>query len=220
MTATRASADVVAALRRVGIIPVVRAPSADVAVRVAETLFEAGIPVAEITMTVPDAFAVIGTVARRFAGRMLVAAGTVTDAEAARRAIDAGAEVVVTPCLVPEVIAAARAAGITVIAGALTPSEVFQAAGAGADLVKVFPAQSVGGAAYIRALRAPFPAIPLVPTGGVRLETVGDFLDAGAAALGVGGELVRRDALERGDYDAIGALARRFVRAVGAARGA
>jgi 2-dehydro-3-deoxyphosphogluconate aldolase/(4S)-4-hydroxy-2-oxoglutarate aldolase len=107
--ATRASADIVATLRDVGIIPVVRARSADAAVRVAETLVEAGIPVAEITLTVPDAVGVIGTVARRFAGRMLVAAGTVTDADAARRAIDAGAEVVVTPCLVPEVIAAARA---------------------------------------------------------------------------------------------------------------
>ena len=212
------TADVVATIRDVGIIPVIRAPSADIALRVVETLFEAGLPVTEITMAVPGALEVIATVTRRFGREMLVAAGTVTDAETVRRVIDAGAEMVVSPCLIPEVIAASRAAGVAVMAGALTPTEVFEAASAGADLVKIFPAESVGGPRYIRALRAPFPTIPLVPTGGVSLETVGDFLRAGSAAVGVGAELVPRAALERGHYDAIGSLAKQFVHAVRAAR--
>lgn len=214
----RSRTDVGAMLRRVGIIPVVRAPSAHSAVRVAETLFEAGLPIAEITMTVPDALEAIATVTRRLGGRMLVGAGTVTDADTVRSATGAGAEFVASPCLIPQVISAANAAGVIVLAGALTPTEIFVAANAGADLVKVFPVQSVGGAAYIRAVRAPFPEIPLVPTGGVSLETIGELLRAGAAAVGVGGEMISRDALERGDYASIGSLAARHVQAVATAR--
>jgi len=202
----------------VGVIPVIRVDSAEVAMRVVDALVDAGLPVAEITMTVPDALDAISQVARRLFGRVLVGAGTVTDAETVRRAVDAGAEFIVSPCLVPDVVAAARAANVAVLPGALTPTEVQQAAQAGADLVKVFPAQAVGGASYIRALRGPFPLVPLVPTGGVSLQTVGDFIRAGSAAVGVGGELVVRDAIERGDYAAIGSLAVQFMQAVAAAR--
>ena len=204
-------------LRDVGILPVIRAPNADAAVAVVEALLQVGLTVAEITMTVPNAIDAIGAVAKRFP-EVLVGAGTVTDAETARRAVDAGAEFIVTPCLVPEVIDAAHRADVAVLPGALSPSEVFEAFRLGGDMVKVFPAQSVGGAAYLRALRGPFPDIPLVPTGGVTLENIAEMFKAGAAAVGVGTELVSKDALARHDYAAIGALAEQFVAAARQAR--
>jgi len=212
------SKQTVSRLREVGIIPIVRGSSADAVVPVAEALLHAGLPVVEITLTVPNAIDAIGAVAKRLAGKVLLGAGTVTDAESVRRAVDAGAEFIVTPCLVPEVIAAAQRAGVAVLPGALTPTEVFEAFRAGGDMVKVFPAQSVGGAAYLRALRGPFPDIPLVPTGGVTLENLADMFTAGAAAVGVGTELISKDALDRRDYAAIGAVAKRFVAAVRQAR--
>ena len=209
----------VSTLREVGIIPIIRASSADAVMPVAEALLQAGLPVVEITLTVPNAIAAISAVAKRFAGKLLVGAGTVTDAESARRAAEAGAEFIVTPCLVREVIEAARRADVAVLPGALTPTEVFEAFRAGGDMVKVFPAQSVGGAAYLRALRGPFPNIPLVPTGGVTLDNIADMFKAGAAAVGVGTELISQDALNRRDYAAIGAVAKRFLAAVRQARG-
>ena len=208
------STQTVSRLREVGIIPIIRAASADVVVPVAEALLHAGLPVVEITLTVPKAIDAIGAVAKRLGGKVLLGAGTVTDAEATRRAVDAGAEFIVTPCLVPEVIAAAQRAGVAVLPGALTPTEVFEAFRAGGDMVKVFPVQSVGGAAYLRALRGPFPDIPLVPTGGVTLENIAEMFKAGAVAVGVGTELISKDALDRRDYAAIGALAKQFVAAV------
>lgn len=215
---TRARASVVARLREVGIIPVIRADSAGAAVAVVEALMEAELTVAEITMTVPGAIEAIGSVAKRFGSRVLVGAGTVTDAKTVKQALDAGAEFIVSPCLVPKVIEAARRADIAVLPGALTPTEVFEAFRQGADMVKVFPAQNVGGAAYLRALRGPFPDISLVPTGGVTLENVGEMFKAGAAAVGVGSEMISKDALARRDYEVIGALASRFLEAVRQAR--
>jgi len=208
------SKQTVSRLREVGIIPIIRSSSADVVVPVVEALLHAGLPVVEITLTVPKAIDAIGAVAKRFAGKVLLGAGTVTDAEMCKRAVDAGAEFIVTPCLVPEVIAAAQRAGVAVLPGALTPTEVFEAFRAGADMVKVFPVQSVGGAAYLRALRGPFPDIPLVPTGGVTLENVAEMFTAGAAAVGVGTELISKGALAHRDYAAIAALAKQFVAAV------
>jgi 2-dehydro-3-deoxyphosphogluconate aldolase/(4S)-4-hydroxy-2-oxoglutarate aldolase len=197
---------------------VIRAGRTDAAVAVVEALLEAGLYVAEITMTVPNAIEAIASVTKRFAHQVLVGAGTVTDAETTARAIDAGAEFIVTPCLIPDVIDAARRADIAVLPGALTPTEVFQAFRNGGDMVKVFPAQNVGGATYLRALRAPFPDIPLVPTGGVTLDNITEMFDAGAAAVGVGSELISKDALARRDYAAIGALAARFMAAARTAR--
>jgi 2-dehydro-3-deoxyphosphogluconate aldolase / (4S)-4-hydroxy-2-oxoglutarate aldolase len=205
-------------IRDVGIIPVIRAPSAEAAVAVVEALFRAGLTIAEITMTVPNAIDAIRAVARRFPGEVLVGAGTVTDAEMARRAVDAGAEFIVTPCLVPEVIDAAHRAGVAVLPGALSPGEVFEAFRLGGDMVKVFPVQSVGGAAYLRALRGPFPDIPLVPTGGVTLGNIAEMFEAGAAAVGVGTELIATDALARRDYAAVAALAEQFLAAARQAR--
>jgi 2-dehydro-3-deoxyphosphogluconate aldolase / (4S)-4-hydroxy-2-oxoglutarate aldolase len=216
--ALRQRHDVLSMARTIGIIPVIRASSADAAMRVIEALISGGLPVAEVTMTVPNAIEAIAAASRRFGGDVLLAAGTVTDGATARRAIDAGAEMIVSPCLVKEVIEVARSNDIAVVSGALTPTEILAALMAGADLVKVFPANSVGGPAYLRALRGPFPDLELVPTGGVTLDNVGDFFRAGAAAVGVGGELVSRELLDKGDYAAITAMAARFVAAVAAAR--
>jgi 2-dehydro-3-deoxyphosphogluconate aldolase / (4S)-4-hydroxy-2-oxoglutarate aldolase len=209
---------VLSTLREVGIVPVIRAESADAAVAVVEALAEAGLTVAEITMTVPRAIDAIASVAKRFGNKVLLGAGTVTDAETVARALDAGAEFIVTPCLVPEVIDAARAADLAVLPGALTPTEVFEAFRLGGDMVKIFPAQNVGGASYLRALRGPFPDIPLVPTGGVTLDNMREMFDAGATAVGVGSELISKDALARRDYAAISALAVKFLAAVRDAR--
>jgi len=207
------TAKTVSMLREVGIIPIIRASSADAVVPIAEALLQAGLPICEITLTVPNAIDAIGAVAKRFSGKVLVGAGTVTDAETAKRAAEAGAEFIVTPCLVPEVIEAAHRAGVAVLPGALTPTEVFEAFRWGGDMVKVFPVQSVGGAAYLRALRGPLPDIPLVPTGGVTLANMAELFQAGAAAVGVGTELISQDALVRRDYAAIGALAKQFLAA-------
>lgn len=215
----RSQLAVVATLREVGVIPVIRAASADAAIAVVEALLDAGLAVAEITMTVPNAIDAIASLAARFGDKVLVGAGTVTDTETTRRAIDAGAGFIVTPCLVPDVIATAHRADVAVLPGALTPTEVFEAFRMGGDMVKVFPVRNVGGAAYLWALRGPFPDIPLVPTGGVTLENIGEMFDAGAAAVGVGSEMISKDAMTRRDYAAIGALAGEFLNAVRRARG-
>jgi 2-dehydro-3-deoxyphosphogluconate aldolase/(4S)-4-hydroxy-2-oxoglutarate aldolase len=215
------SKQTVSRLREVGIIPIIRASSANAVVPVTEALLQAGLPICEITLTIPNAIDAIGAVAKRFPGQVLVGAGTVTDAETARRAVEAGAEFIVTPCLIPEVrevIEAAHRADVAVLPGALTPGEVFEAFRLGGDMVKVFPVQSVGGAAYLRALRGPFPDIPLVPTGGVTLENIAELFQEGAAAVGVGTELISKDALARRDYAAIGALAKQFLAAARRAR--
>jgi 2-dehydro-3-deoxyphosphogluconate aldolase/(4S)-4-hydroxy-2-oxoglutarate aldolase len=215
------SKQTVSRLREVGIIPIIRASSANAVVPVTEALLQAGLPICEITLTIPNAIDAIGAVAKRFPGQVLVGAGTVTDAETARRAVEAGAEFIVTPCLIPEVrevIEAAHRADVAVLPGALTPGEVFEAFRLGGDMVKVFPVQSVGGAAYLRALRGPFPDIPLVPTGGVTLANLAELFQAGAAAVGVGTELISKDALARRDYAAIGALAKQFLAAARQAR--
>jgi 2-dehydro-3-deoxyphosphogluconate aldolase/(4S)-4-hydroxy-2-oxoglutarate aldolase len=209
---------VLSVLRTLRIIPVIRAESAGVAQSVVEALAGAGLAVAEITMTVPDAVDAIASVKRRFGDEIFVGAGTVTDAGTARRAINAGAEFIVTPCLVSEVIATARRADVAVLPGALTPTEIFEAFRRGGDMVKVFPVQSVGGATYLRSLRGPFPGIPLVPTGGVTLDNIHEMFAAGAVAVGVGSELVSKDALARRDYAAIGGLAAQFLAATRRAR--
>lgn len=198
-------------LIEVGVIPVVRCDSADIAVRVTEVLIEAGLPVAEITFTVPNALDAIARLAGRDA---LIGAGTVTTADQARDAIRAGAAFIVSPGFVPEVVDVAKAAGVTMIPGALTPTEILAAARAGADLIKIFPVQSLGGPAYIKALRGPFPDLPLVPTGGVDLDNVAEFMRAGATAVGVGSELVSREALAKGDYETIAKRAEQFVKTV------
>ena len=204
-------------IRSAGLIPVIRARSAEEAAQAADAIQAGGVGVLEITMTVPGAVDVIREVAGR-GGEALVGAGTVLDPEAAHACIDAGARFIVSPSFNADTIAACREAGVAVLPGALTPTEVLGAWRAGADLVKVFPAGAVGGPSYIRALKAPLPQIDLVPTGGVNLKTAGDFIRAGAAALGVGADLVDLAALRRGEPEVLTERAREFVRIVEAAR--
>ena len=202
----------------IGVVPVVRASSAAEALLAAEAVCTGGIPIVEITMTVPGAVEVIRELQRIALAGVLIGAGTVLDAETARRCVDAGAEFLVSPGLnLPTVEFAARE-GKLMLAGALTPTEVMMAWNGGADLVKIFPCGQVGGAKYIKALKGPFPQIPLVPTGGVNLNTAAEFIEAGAAALGIGGELVEARALKSGKPEAIVENARQFLAVVQQAR--
>ncbi len=201
-----------------GLIPVIRAQSADEAAAVVEAIQAGGLSVLEITMTVPNAVALIEQVVRR-AKDALVGAGTVLDPETARACIAAGARFVVSPALNLDTIRACKDAGVAVLPGALTPTEVVTAWNAGADLVKVFPANAVGGPAYIKSLKAPLPQVGLVPTGGVNLQTAKEFIKAGAAALGVGADLVDLAALRRGEGSVITERARQFLALVREARG-
>jgi 2-dehydro-3-deoxyphosphogluconate aldolase/(4S)-4-hydroxy-2-oxoglutarate aldolase len=210
---------VMARIRDVGVVPVIRAESADEAARVIDAIRAGGVSVLEITMTVPGAVALIAEVARRVGGDAVVGAGTVLDAETARAVILAGARFVVSPALDLGTIACCRRYSVPVFPGALTPTEVVAAWQAGADMVKVFPANAVGGASYIKALKAPLPQIELCPTGGVSLETAADFIKAGASALGVGNDLVDLKALRAGQAQAITDKAKRFVEIVKSARG-
>ena len=215
---TRSKAEVLAQLTSAGLVPVIRAESADVALKIVDALVAGGIRTLEITMTVPDAIGAIRRVAAAFGDSVLLGAGTVTSRELAEGSLDAGAEFLVTPCVVPDVIAVAKARGVAVLPGAITPTEVFTAWSLGGDIIKIFPASNVGGASYLKALKGPFPQIPLCPTGGVNLQTIGDFVKAGASAVGVGGELVSKAAIDKGDFAQISELARQYVAALEAAR--
>jgi 2-dehydro-3-deoxyphosphogluconate aldolase / (4S)-4-hydroxy-2-oxoglutarate aldolase len=209
---------VLAKITETGLIPIVRVPSADDALRVVEAIQEGGVPILEITMTVPGAVGVIEELAKRSMGDVLVGAGTVLDAETARACILAGANFIVSPSLDEGTVACCRRYAVPVLPGALTPTEVVRAWQAGADMVKVFPCGAVGGASYVKALKAPLPHIDLVPTGGVTLDSIGDFIRAGAAAVGVGADLVDMEALHAGDAKSITENARRFLAAVKSAR--
>lgn len=202
----------------IGVVPVVRASSAGEARMAADAVCEGGIPIAEITMTVPGAVELIRELTRSGPGDVLVGAGTVLNVEAAKQCLDAGAEFLVSPGLNLEVIQLAAKEGKLMMAGALTPTEVIMAWEAGSDFVKVFPCGQVGGAKYIKALKGPLPQVPLVPTGGVNLNTAAEFVEAGAAALGVGGELVPAGALKSGKPEIIVENARKFLAIVKEAR--
>jgi len=206
-------------IRDVGVIPVVRASSEEEAVQVVEAIKEGGLPILEITMTVPGAVRIIEQLAGRFGDDATVGAGTVLDPECARACILAGAQFIVSPALNPETIARCRELDVTVMPGALTPTEILQAWNAGADLVKVFPASAMGGASYIKSLKAPLPQIELVPTGGVTLANAAGFIEAGAAALGVGADLVDIEAIRAGHPEKITRAARAYIEAVRSARG-
>ena len=205
-------------IRALGLVPVVRAQSAEEASQAIDAIRAGGIDVLEVTMTVPDAVPLIAQVAKRFGTDAVIGAGTVLDAETARACILAGAQFVVTPTLKPETIACCRRYGVPVLPGALTPTEVLTAWESGADMVKVFPCSAVGGASYIKALKAPLPQVELVPTGGVNLETAAEFIKAGASALGLGSDLVDLKALREGKAASVTERARKLVAIVQAAR--
>jgi 2-dehydro-3-deoxyphosphogluconate aldolase / (4S)-4-hydroxy-2-oxoglutarate aldolase len=202
----------------IGIVPVVRAASSREAMLAVEAVAEGGIPIVEITMTVPGAVGVISELAKTKSADILIGAGTVLDADAAQKCVDAGAQFLVSPGLDLDTVQFAVKQNILIMAGALSPTEIVRAWKSGSDFVKVFPCGQLGGAKYIKALRGPLPQIPLVPTGGVNLNTAAEFIEAGAAALGVGGELVQADALKAGRREIIVENARKFVEIVKQAR--
>ena len=203
----------------VGLIPVVRASSAKEALAIVEAIKAGGLSILEITMTVPGAIKVIEAVADRYGKEVLLGAGTVLDPETARTAILAGAEFIVTPALNLATVKLCKRYSKVIIPGTLTPTEVLTAWEAGADFVKVFPCENVGGPKYIKALKGPFPQIELVPTGGVNLTTAADFIAAGSAALAVGSELVDKVAVASGELEKVKQNASRFLEVVRMARG-
>jgi 2-dehydro-3-deoxyphosphogluconate aldolase/(4S)-4-hydroxy-2-oxoglutarate aldolase len=202
----------------IGVVPVVRTKSAESAVRSIEAIYAGGIRAAEITMTVPGAIKALEEVADQFGDRIMLGAGTVLDPETARACMLAGAQFFVTPSLKPATIEMVRRYSKVIMPGALTPTEVLAAWEAGADIVKVFPCGNVGGPKYIKALRGPFPFIEMCPTGGVNLETAGEFLKAGACAVAVGGELIDPKSIQEARYEVFEERARQYLAAVAKAR--
>jgi 2-dehydro-3-deoxyphosphogluconate aldolase/(4S)-4-hydroxy-2-oxoglutarate aldolase len=207
-----------ASIREIGIVPIVRAASPEAALRAAEAVYNGGIRAVEVTMTVPGALRVLEKVADQYGDRLTLGAGTVLDPETARACMLAGAEFFVTPALKLHTIEICHRYSKVIMPGALTPTEVQAAWEAGADMVKIFPCGNVGGPKYIKALKAPFPQVEMVPTGGVNLENAADFLRAGAAAIAVGAEMVNAQALAEGRLEVIEQTARQFLAKVAEAR--
>lgn len=209
--------DVRRRIEEVGIIPSIRVSSTDDALFAAEAVARGGIPIVEITLTVPEATTVIKHVVQR-APEVIVGAGSVLDAEMARRCLDVGASFLTSDGLDPETVNFAVKENVAVIPGALTPTDIIAAWKLGPDFVKIVPCGHVGGDTYIRALKAMFPSLPLIAAGGVNQKTAFNFIVAGAVALGIGGELIPREAIRRRQPDRIAELARRFTKAVLEAR--
>lgn len=210
--------DILRKIAETGLVPVVRAQSADEAMKLVDAIREGGVSVLEITMTVPGALGVMEQMARRFGADVLLGAGTVLDPETARACMLAGARFIVSPALNLATIEMCRRYSVPVIPGALTPTEVVTAWQAGADVVKVFPCGALGGASYIKSLKAPLPQIDLIPTGGVSVKTAADFIRAGSMALGVGADLADTQAIRDGNARAVTEKAREYVRLVQEAR--
>ncbi len=199
-----------------GVLPVIRAESADEARKLIDAIAKGGISIIEITMTVPDAVSLINELSAD--DNLLIGAGTVMNPETARECIEAGAKFIISPALNFETIKYCNDRDIVVMPGALTPTEVANAWDAGADFIKVFPADSMGGAKYLRSLKAPLPHIKLIPTGGVSQETAAGFIKAGASAVGVGADLVDLSAIREGRSEAITEAARKYIEIIRAAR--
>ena len=213
----RTKAQIIAQLTDPGIIAVVRAKKASQAMPIAEALLAGGIIAVEITMTTPDALAAIREVSEKLGERALIGVGTVLDATTCRAAIACGAQFVVSPICLTELVHIANAAHKPVMLGAYTPTEAQFAHEVGADFVKIFPADGLGPN-YIKALRAPLPHLRIVPTGGVDLNTIGDFLKAGCPAVGAGSSLITKEILEKDDWAQLTQRAAEFVKAARAAR--
>src|SRR5450432_2652770 len=205
------SKEILAFITEVGIVPVIRTSSAESAVQAVEAVHRGGIRVAEITMTVPGAIRALEKVADKFGDQIVLGAGTVLDPETARACMLAGAQFFVTPSLNLATIEIAKRYSKVITPGALTPTEVITAWEAGGDAIKIFPCSAVGGAKYIQALRAPLPQVEMIPTGGVNLETVGDFLRAGACAVAVGAELIDGANIRAGSYEVFEERAKQFL---------
>lgn len=210
---------IVEQIESLGLVPVVRASSADEAMQAIEAIKAGGVNVLEITMTVPGAVRVIEKVADKYGSDVLVGAGTVLDPETARACLLAGAQFIVSPALNLATIELCHRYSAPICPGVLTPTEVITAWSAGVDFVKVFPCGSVGGASYVKNLKGPFPQVKIIPTGGVSLTTAADFIKAGAAALGVGTDLVDVKAIREGNAAIVTERAQQFVKIVQEARG-
>jgi len=208
---------VCAKIREIGIVPAARTSSAEEARFAAEVIARSGIPIVEITMTVPGAIDVISYLTKNLPD-VIVGAGTLLDLETTRLCVDAGVQFLTSPGLDLEIVEFATKENLTMMAGALTPTEVITAWKTGSDFVKVFPCAQVGGDSYIRALRGPFPRVPLIAAGGVNQQTAGNFILAGADALGIGHELIPKEALQQRQEGRIRELARRFLNLVKIAR--
>src|ERR1700761_2062451 len=202
-------ASVLQSLKKIGLVPVLRAESVDKALALATAIAAGGVTVLEVTMTVPGAVRVMRKLVEE-RPEILVGAGTVLDAETARMCILEGAQFVVSPALNVKTIEMCHRYGVAVLPGALTPTEIVTAWEAGADVVKVFPASALGGAKYLKSVKAPMPQVELIPTGGVSLSTAREFLDAGAFALGVGSDLVNAKAVAEGKPEVVTQRARRY----------
>src|SRR5580700_4876438 len=211
--------EVLAELKKIGLVPVLRAASVEKALALATAIADGGVTVLEVTMTVPGAIAVMGRLAKERPD-ILIGAGTVLDAETARMCILEGAQFVVSPALKVATIEMCHRYGVAVLPGALTPTEIVTVWEAGADVVKVFPASSLGGAKYLKSVKAPLPQVEMIPTGGVSQATAAEFLEAGAFALGVGADLVNTKAIAKGTPDTITENARKYLAIVREFRGA
>ena len=210
--------EVVRKIGEVGIVPVIRAQSLHVASLAVEAVCAGGIPIVEITMTVPNAIEVIRQVVSEYGKNVLTGAGTVTTPEQARACIDAGAEFLVSPGFSGEVLKVAGSKNVLAIHGVFTPTEIIAAQELGSNLMKIFPCGSAGGARHIKALKGPFPKLRMIPTGGVTLANAGEYIAAGAFALGIGSELVNEAALCEGRNSHVADCARQFSEAVRRAR--
>jgi 2-dehydro-3-deoxyphosphogluconate aldolase/(4S)-4-hydroxy-2-oxoglutarate aldolase len=204
----------------IGVVPIIRTSSGETALEAARAVHRGGIHLLEVTMTVPGALKVLERLADEIGDGLLLGAGTVLDPETARAAMLAGARFIVTPGLNVKTIEICKRYSVAALPGALTPTEVITAWEAGADMVKIFPVDNMGGPAYIKALKAPLPQIDMVPTGGVELNNLADFLKAGASAVAVGSSLMDKAALKEGRYEVIEAKAKEFLRVAAAARAA
>lgn len=206
----QSKADVLTHIRSTGLLPVLRADNAEQGFALAEAILEGGVDVLEVTMTVPGAVGLITRLVKEKPS-ILIGAGTVLDAETAKACVGEGAQFIVSPAFDAKTVEFCRREEIAVLPGALTPTEVLAAWNAGADIIKVFPASAMGGASYLRSLRAPLPQIKVIPTGGVSLSTAMDFLEAGAYALGIGADLVNTKAIDAGTPEVVTEQARRYM---------
>jgi 2-dehydro-3-deoxyphosphogluconate aldolase/(4S)-4-hydroxy-2-oxoglutarate aldolase len=215
MTATRE--ELTAAIERAGIVAVIRMKDPAKVQAVVDAIADGGVRAIEVTMTVPGAIGLIAALRPRMPQGFLLGAGTVTDADTAAKVIDAGAQFIVSPVFRRSVIATCHERGVPVTPGCLTPTEILDAWEAGADIVKVFPATALGPG-YIKDVRAPLPQVKLMPTGGVTVENAGEWITAGAVAVGVGSALLDTKAIEAGNYGVLRDRAQRIVNTVNAAR--
>jgi 2-dehydro-3-deoxyphosphogluconate aldolase/(4S)-4-hydroxy-2-oxoglutarate aldolase len=209
--------EIIQRLLNPGVVAIIRSDSSENLVPLAETLADSGITAMEVTMTTPNALQVITEISAKLSDRIVIGVGTILDTETCREAILAGAEFVVTPVTKPDVIRLCHRYGKPIMSGAFTPTEALLSHESGADFVKLFPADEVGPG-YIKSILAPLPMLRIVPTGGVSPENVGEFLRAGAVAIGTGSPLIPKDALKRGDFAAIKERAADFLAAVEKAR--